>query len=135
MLDVKALLTKILNFIISDNGTWKSINAYLYYSKRGGNVYIQGVSSGNVTLTAASWNNIGTLPVGYRPNKEIAFTAFDRNHLQPLWCSVTTAGVVRLYCDSGQSCSYWVYGGSFPVGGVVKRLLSALTPERGWVAC
>lgn len=101
--------------ITDDDGTWKSVNNYLKYSKRFGCVYIQGVSSGNVTLTAASWNNIGTLPEGYRPTSEIIFTAFDRNHLQPLRCSVTTAGVVRLYCDSGQSCSYWIYGGSFPV--------------------
>lgn len=101
--------------ITDDNGTWKSVNNYLKYSKRFGCVYIQGVSSGTITLSAASWNNIGTLPEGYRPTSEIMFTAFDRNHLQPLWCSVTTAGVVRLYCDSGQTCSYWLYGGSFPV--------------------
>ena len=101
--------------ITDDDGTWKSVNNYLKYSKRFGCVYIQGVSSGNVTLTAASWNNIGTLPEGYRPTSEIIFTAFDRNHIQPLMCSVTTAGVVRLYCDSGQACSYWLYGGSFPV--------------------
>lgn len=101
--------------ITDDNGTWKSVNNYLKYSKRFGCVYIQGVSSGTITLSAASWNNIGTLPEGYRPTSEIIFTAFDRNHLQPLWCSVTTAGVVRLYCDSGQTCSYWLYGGSFPV--------------------
>ena len=101
--------------ITDDDGTWKSVNNYLKYSKRFGCVYIQGISNGNVTLTAASWNNIGTLPEGYRPTSEIMFTAFDRNHLQPLWCSVTTAGVVRLYCDSGQACSYWLYGGSFPV--------------------
>ena len=98
-----------------DNGEWHSVNNYLKYSKRYGSVYIQGASSGNVTLTAAQWNNIGTLPAGYRPTAEIIFTAFDRDHKQPLWCSVTTAGVVRLYCDTGQTCNYWLYGGSFPV--------------------
>ena len=119
MLDVKVLLTKILNLQTGDNGAWTKLNGngYVVYTKRSGLVSVQGVSSGTVTITAGQWNNLGTLPSGYRPDEAINFLGFDRSHKQPLWGQVTTAGVVRFYADTGQTCNYWEYGVTFPVGG------------------
>ena len=121
MLDLKALLSKILNLLKGDNGDWTSISSdYLECSKRSGIVTIMGFSSGQVYLTAGQWNNIATLPSGYRPKKNFSFVAFNRSQIQPLVGQVTSGGIVRLYCDTGQYGSYWMFNASFPVvGGVI----------------
>lgn len=136
-LDLKEWINKIIAFIKGDNGAWTSVNGdYLRKTKRSGIVHIQGQSSGTVTLYGGSWGNLATLPNGYRPSETVNFIVFDRNHLQPLWGQVLTTGVVRVYCDTNQTCNYWEYSASFPVvGGVVRKLLKALKPltlGRGW---
>ena len=130
-LDLKEWISKIVGIIKGDNGAWGNVNQnYVIVSKRSGVVTVYGESNGTVTLSGGAWNNIGTLSNGYRPSANFNFLAFDRNHLQPLWGQVTTAGVVRIYCDSNQTCNYWIYSTSFPVVGgyCVTQLLQCFQP-------
>lgn len=100
-----------------DDGNWNHINQnYVITSKRSGIVTVFGESSGTVTLTTGQWNNIGTLPIKYRPSINFDFLAFHRGQLSPMWGQVTTDGVVRIFVDSTQaSVNYWIYSTSFPV--------------------
>lgn len=102
--------------IKTDSSGWENVNSYLYYKKMNGMVYIQGVSSGNVTLYANSWGNIGTLPESFRPSVEVNFTGMLRGTVQPCWCQVTPAGLVRIFNDTTTAQNYWEYGTTFPIG-------------------
>lgn len=121
MLNVKKTLTNTLNYIKNlsgNNGSWVALNTVVHYSKASNIVTVKGSSSGGTSLSAGTWNNLGTLPSGYRPSGEdVYFTAFDRNGMKPLMGRISTGGTVSLYCEAGQSGNYWLYSVSFPVVG------------------
>lgn len=126
------LLEMMAGVLKGNNGSWNALNTSTAYTKRAGVVFVKGSSSGSVNLTNNTWNNLGTLPSGYRPKTEVNFVAQDRSNNKPMMGRITTAGIISLYPESGNS-NYWIFTGVFPVvGGVVSRLLNMLIPERGW---
>lgn len=127
-----ALLEMMAGILKGDNGSWNTLNTSTAYTKRAGVVFVKGASSGSVNLTNNTWNNLGTLPSGYRPKTEVNFVAQDRSNNKPMMGRITTAGIISLYPEGGNS-NYWLFTGVFPVvGGVVRKLLNVLIPERGW---
>lgn len=129
MLNVKKTLTKVLEMLKTakgDDGTWKTLNSSVAYSKKAGVAFAKGSSSGSVSLTNGQWNNLGTLPSGYRPNSDVYFVAQDRSNCRPMMGRVATSGIISVYPENG-GCYYWLYIVSFPVvGGVIRQLLSTL---------
>lgn len=116
-LSQKALAEKLTEHVVTangDNGTWKTVNAVVNYSKKAGVVFARGNSAGSVSLTNGQWNNLGTLPSGYRPKTEVNFVAQDRSNNKPMMGRIATSGVVSLYPENG-GCNYWLYIVSFPV--------------------
>ena len=85
-------------------------------TKRAGVVFVKGSSSGSVNLTNNTWNNLGTLPSGYRPKTEVNFVAQDRSNNKPMMGKITTDGIISLYPEGGNSY-YWIFTGVFPVVG------------------
>ena len=126
------LLETLAGILKGDNGSWNTLNTSTAYTKRAGVVFVKGSSSGSVNLTNNTWNNLGTLPSGYRPKTEVNFVAQDRSNNKPMMGKITTDGIISLYPEGGNSY-YWIFMGVFPVvGGVVCKLLNMLAPERGW---
>ena len=115
--DLKALISKICSWIKAFQGdaSWNSVNNYLYYKCVGDNVTIYGASSGSVILIPGTWNNIGALPDGYRPSRDLYFVVALRGTVQCTMGTVRTTGVVALYNDSASNQGYWVYNTTFPL--------------------
>lgn len=104
------------SLLVGDNGEWAHVNSnYVICSKRAGIVTVMGESNGTVTLSAGAWNNIGTLPVGYRPTSTVNFILQNRSAIQPCWGQVQTDGVIRVFGDSSAAFNYWQYSITFPV--------------------
>ena len=110
------LLEMMAGILKGDNGSWNTLNTSTAYTKRAGVVFVKGASSGSVNLTNNTWNNLGTLPSGYRPKTEVNFVAQDRSNNKPMMGRITTAGIISLYPEGGNS-NYWIFMGVFPVVG------------------
>lgn len=71
-----------------------------YYYKKGTRVHVH---LGLQGLTAASANSIITLPSGYRPRNQVAFKGIGGTALSNSTMLITSAGVVTVYPESGQT--------------------------------
>lgn len=113
MLDLKALLSKILNWINGDT-TATTLGSYCHYTKRNGVVLLTGSSTGMALTT--SYKVLGTLPEGYRPNTLLYFSASTTTGNNHVFGYVNTDGKVGLRSASNATL-FWVFTVTYPVGG------------------
>lgn len=91
-----------------------SINVYGNYckaTKKNGFVFVSG-SSADKTLTAGTYNNITTLPEGFRPKHDFYFTAGSMGGGIEIFGILYTSGIVSLY--PATATKYWIYSFMFP---------------------
>ena len=130
MLNTKKLFNKILSWITGDSSA-TALGSYCHYIKKNGTVLLTGSSSGMALTT--SYQVIGTLPSGYRPDTLLYFSASTTAASNHVFGYVDTDGRVGIRSASNASL-FWVFTLTFPVGGVIKNLINAARSGRGW-AC
>lgn len=113
MLNVKKTLTKILTWINGDADA-TALGTYCKYTKKNGVVLLTGSSNG-MSLTT-SYQVLGTLPSGYRPNTLLYFSASTTTANNHVFGYVNTDGTVGIRSASNASL-FWVFTLTFPVGG------------------
>ena len=108
------MLDKILSFIagkLKDSG-WKELNGLINYRKKNGTVYVECYSSGSVSINA-SYQVIGTLPVGFRPETTlyiplgVDFSAIGVAYIMP-------SGQIGVRTGTGTGRLFW-FDVSFPL--------------------
>lgn len=91
-----------------------SITVYGNYckaTKKNGFVFVSG-SSADKTLTAGTYNDITTLPEGFRPKYDFYFTAGSMGGGIEIFGILHTSGILSLY--PATATKYWLYSFMFP---------------------
>ena len=91
-----------------------SIDVYKNYckaKKKNGFVFVSG-SSADKTLTAKTYNDITTLPEGFRPKNDFYFTAGSMGGEIEIFGILYTSGILSLYPTT--ETKYWLYSFAFP---------------------
>lgn len=91
-----------------------SIDVYKNYckaKKKNGFVFVSG-SSADKTLTAKTYNDITTLPEGFRPKNDFYFTAGSMGGGIEIFGILYTSGILSLYPTT--ETKYWLYSFAFP---------------------
>ena len=91
-----------------------SITVYGNYckaTKKNGFVFVSG-SSADKLLTASTYNDITTLPEGFRPKHNFYFTAGSMGGGIEIFGILYTSGILSLYPVT--ATKYWIYSFMFP---------------------
>lgn len=106
------------------NTDWQTLNSYISYRKKNGFVIIKGYSS--TTQATPSGINVGTLPVGYRPDQNLDSEGTALTAASHVMFRVYTDGNILVFATPS---SIWSFTFIFPISGGVHRLF-AVTPFR-----
>lgn len=96
MLDTKALIAKVLNYLLPENR--ETLTSNIHYQKKAGIVFVD--IYGSYSLSG-SWTTAGTLPAGYRPATIYYFAATTVTDNSNIIGYVNSAGTIGLRLVSG----------------------------------
>lgn len=100
---------------VDTNGTYTNLVTGVYYIKKHGFVNITAYKT-STSLTANTWNLIGTLPTGYRPSRSIhSGTVIGNSGNIPALVRVQTDGTIHMYTSTAINSALIVFNITFAV--------------------
>lgn len=100
---------------VDTNGAYTTLTSGIYYIKKHGFVNVFAHKTG-ITLSARSWTDVATLPVGYRPSTTIyAATVLGNNGAVPAYVRVHSGGGIGLYASESISSQLVIFNVTFAV--------------------
>lgn len=111
----KTNLVSAINELAYDTG-WIDLNNEISYRRVGQIVYVVGNSSGTKEIGDGVATVVGTLPVDFRPQFMVGFTAGFKGGDHPTQsCDIRSDGQIQMYLDTGDTTSYWIFNTCFPL--------------------
>ena len=116
MLNVKALLLKVLNFLQTlsyDSGEKTAYGNYCKYRRIGKWVYVWGWSANGWTISSGAYRALTTLPSGYRPKNNHYFWVGAMGGTQQIFGTIQPDGIINFYTTG--TTAYWEFSTIFPL--------------------
>lgn len=96
MLDTKALIAKVLNYLLPESR--KTLSTSIHYQKKAGLVFVEFYGSFSLST---SWTTAGTLPAGYRPATIFYFACTTITDNSNIIGYINSSGTIGLRTASG----------------------------------
>ena len=110
----RGLIDRVLAAVTDklSNTNWQTLNSYISYRKKNGFVIVKGYSS--TTQATPSGINVGTLPVGYRPDQNLDSEGTALTAASHVMFRVYTDGNILVFATPS---SIWSFTFIFPISG------------------